>query len=68
VAHEAVELDERLRIEELLNALAGEQLALLALPLDRLFAAGVLRLVAQLLELLELRSRRFVAGRHGGGD
>ena len=60
VAHVAVELDERARIEQLLRALAGEQLALLTLPRDRLLAARVQRLVAQLLELLELPLRRIV--------
>ena len=67
VAHVPVELDERPWIEQLLGALAGEHLALLTLPLDRLLAAGVPRLVTQLLELLELPLRRVVAGRHGAG-
>ena len=51
---EAVELDEGARIEELDEPLAREQLALLALALDRLVGAGVLGLVAQLLQLVEL--------------
>jgi hypothetical protein len=52
---EAVELDEGARIEELDEPLAREQLALLALALDRLVGTGVLGLVAKLVELVELR-------------
>ena len=40
VAHEAVELDERAGIEELLEPLVGEQLPLRPLALDRLLGAG----------------------------
>src|SRR5580765_1730729 len=58
---EAVELDKGARIEELDEPFACEQLPLLALALDRLVGAGVLRFVAQLLELLELRLCRVVA-------
>ena len=47
VPHVAVELDERARVEQLLDALAREQLALAALPLDRLLAARVERLLAE---------------------
>ena len=47
MADEAVELDEAPRIEELLDPLAGEQLAARALPLDSLLVAGVQRFVAQ---------------------
>src|SRR5580765_4961111 len=65
---EAVELDEGARIEELDEPLACEQLPLLALALDRLVGAGVLRFVAQLLELIELRlcrvGARVVGRRH----
>ena len=66
--HVAVELDERAGIEELLDPLAREQLALLPLALDRLLGPGVQRLVAQLLELVELPVRRFVRLCHGEGD
>ena len=45
MADEAVELDEGARIEELDEPLAREQLALLALTLDRLLGAGVLGFV-----------------------
>jgi len=65
VANVPVELDERAGIEQLLDPLAGQQLALLALSFDRLLAARVPRLVAQLLQLLELALRRFVGGGHG---
>jgi hypothetical protein len=41
-----VELDERARVEQLLGALAGEQLPLRALLRDRLFTAGVASFVA----------------------
>src|SRR6185503_12021506 len=44
VLHEDVQLDERTR---------GEQLAALAVPLDRAWRAGVQRLAAQLLERLQ---------------
>src|SRR5581483_4253911 len=60
VADVAVELDERARVAELLSALAGEQPALLATPRDRLRAARVERLLAQLLEPLELARSRLV--------
>src|SRR6185369_12834793 len=65
---EAVELDEGARIEELDEPLACEQLALLALTLDRLVGAGVLGLVTQLLKLIKLRlggvGARLVGRRH----
>ena len=48
----AVELHEAAGIEELLDALACEQLAAGALPLDRALVAGVERLVAEGLKLL----------------
>ena len=38
---EAVELDERARVEQELDALAREELAPLVLPRDRLLGAGV---------------------------
>jgi hypothetical protein len=63
VAHEAVELDERARIEELLDPLAREELAALALPGDRALVPGVERLLAQPRELGEL----VLGGRLGGG-
>src|SRR5262249_43873126 len=68
VANVPVELDERSGIEELDQALAGKQLSLLALPLDRLLAAGVLGLLAQLLEPVELRLRRVGAIVRRGHD
>src|SRR5205085_7930290 len=46
VTDETVELDERARVEELDEALAREQLALLPLPVDGALAAGMLGLVA----------------------
>src|SRR5439155_1565489 len=65
----AVELDERTGIEQLDEPLAREQLPLLALPLDRLLGAGVLGLVAQLLEPVQLRlggvGARLVRRGHG---
>jgi hypothetical protein len=65
---EAVELDEGAGIQQLDETLAGEKLALLALALDRLVGAGVLGLVAELLELIQLRlgrvGARFVGRRH----
>jgi len=67
VAHVAVELDERPRIEQFLHPFAREHLALLALPFDRLLAARVQRRVPQLLELFELPLGRFVGRGHGFG-
>src|SRR5205807_6734558 len=70
VADVAVELDEGARVAEALGALAGEELSLRALPLDRLRAPGVARLVAERLHALELALRRlgtralFVCRRH----
>src|SRR5207244_3427860 len=69
MAHVAIELDERTRIQQLDEALAREQLSLLALPLDCLLGAGVLGLVAQLLKPVELRlggiGARLVCRSHG---
>jgi hypothetical protein len=48
----AIELDEGPRIEQLDESLARQQLALLALALDRLLGTGVLGLVPQLAELV----------------
>ena len=59
-----VELDERTGIEEALEPLAREQLALRALPLDRLLGPLVERAFAHLLETLELRPCRVLPGRH----
>ena len=54
VAGEEVELVERAVVEEVLDALAGEQLALGVLALDRAGRAGVVRLLAPLLQIVEL--------------
>ena len=54
VADEAVELDERAWIAELLGALAREQLAFGPLSLDGLRRAGVARLVSELGQPLQL--------------
>ncbi len=67
VAYEAVELDERARIEELLEALARKQLAALALALDVPLARRMERLLAQLLEPAELRLGRVVRLGHREG-
>ena len=61
---EAVELDEGAGIEQLLESLPGEQLPALALASDVLLAAGVQRLLAQLLEPTELGLGRVVGLRH----
>jgi hypothetical protein len=50
-------------VEEADRALAREQLALCSLTLDGALAAGVKRLLTQLLELLELRPGRLLVGR-----
>ena len=54
VAHEGVELLEGAGVEQLLDPLAGGELALGVLLLDRLLGGGVDRGLAQLLELGEL--------------
>src|SRR5262245_41076891 len=54
MADEGVELLERARVEQLVDPLAGRQLALLVLLLDRLLRAGVERLVAELAQIGEL--------------
>ena len=54
VADEGVELLERARVEQLLDPLAGGQLALRVLLLDRLLGGGVDRLLAQLPQVGEL--------------
>ena len=66
VPDEAVELDERARVEQQVDALAREQLPALVLPRDGLLGSRVLRLVAQLAEPGELRLGGLVAGRHAG--
>jgi hypothetical protein len=54
VTSEHVEFLEGARVEEVLDALAGEHLALLVLALDRALRAGVDGLVAALAEVLQL--------------
>src|SRR5207248_10496247 len=60
VADVAVELDERAGVAELLGPLAGEQLPRLRMLRDRLLRPMMLRLVAQLLQPVELLAGRFV--------
>src|SRR6185295_10454921 len=67
VADVAVELDERARVEQLDEPLAREELALLALALDRLVGAGVLGLVAEVPQLVELGLGGVGAGLVGRG-
>ena len=67
VSYEAVELDERARVEELLEALAGKELAALALSGDVLLARRMERLRAQLLEPAELRFGRLMRLGHSRG-
>ena len=66
VADVAVELDERARVEQLLDPLAGEQLPPLPLPCDRLLVARVRRLVGELLQPGELGGGRVVRLGHRG--
>src|SRR5207249_12045638 len=61
----AVELDEGAGIEQLLGPLAREELAPLALLLDRALAARVERVVAQLLQPLELGAGGVCLRGHG---
>ena len=61
---EAVELDERAGVEELLEPLTREELAALALASNVALARGVRRFLAQLLEPAELRLGRVVDLRH----
>jgi hypothetical protein len=63
VAGEEVELVERARVEEVLDALAGEHLALLVLTLDGAGRAGVVGLLAALTEIFELLDHGVT---HGG--
>jgi hypothetical protein len=63
VPDEPVELDERARVEQELEPLAGEELAALVLPCDRLLRARVLRGVTELAQPGELRLGRLVPGR-----
>jgi hypothetical protein len=60
----AIELEERARVEQSLDALAREQLPLLALAGDRALAAGVPRLLAQLGQLPQLGPGRIGFRRH----
>ena len=64
---EAVELDERARVEELLEPLAREELPALALARDVRLARRMERLLAQLLEPAELRLGRVVDLGHRRG-
>ena len=68
MANETVELDERARVEELLDPLVGKQLPGVVLPLDRRFAARVGGFLAQLREPIELPLGRFVGRGHGVAD
>ena len=63
----AVELDERARVEQLLDPLAREQLPALPLPRDRLLVARVRGLLGELLEPGELGGGRVVRLGHGRG-
>ena len=63
VAGQQVELVERARVEQVLDPLPGEQLALRVLALDRPLGAGVVRLVLALAQIVELGLHRVV--RHG---
>jgi len=65
VPHVAVELHERARVEQLLDPLAREQLALRALPLDGALARLVRRLLAVRQHPLELGLRGIAGRRHG---
>ena len=65
MADERIELDERPRIEERLDALARGALAALVLPRHGPLVARVLRLVAQSLEARELARGRVRIGLHG---
>ena len=58
VAGEHVELVERARVEQVLDALAGEHLALGVLPLDRPLGAGVEGLLLALGQLGQALAHR----------
>ena len=60
----AVELEERARVEELLDPFAGQKLALLALALHCTLTSRMTSLLAQLGKLTELAAGRFGVGRH----
>ena len=60
---EEVEFVERLGVEQGLDALASEQLALLVLTLDRAWASGVVGLLFSRLEIAELGVHGVVAHR-----
>ena len=66
VAGEHVELDERARVEQEVEALAGGELAPLVLAADRRLVAGRARLFLQLGELLEPLVDRVRGVGHGG--
>ena len=67
VADVAVELDERARVDELLDPLVREQLPALTLPRDRLLVARVRGLLRQLLQPGELGGGGVVRLRHRAG-
>src|SRR6266566_7641526 len=54
----AIELEERAGVEQLFDALAGEQLSLLALPFNGALAAGMPRLLAQFGQFPQLGTGR----------
>ena len=54
VTGQQVEFLERAGVEEVVDALAGEELALFVLTLDRTSGAGVKRLVAPVAKIIEL--------------
>ena len=64
VTDEAVELDERPRVEQEVDPLAGEELPALVLPRDRLVGPGVLGGLAELAQPGELLLGRLVPRRH----
>jgi hypothetical protein len=66
VTDEAVELDEAARVEEFLDALAGEELAALALARDGALVTGVECLLAEALQLGEFLLGRGLGGLRGG--
>jgi len=68
VADIAVELDERAGIQQFLETLASEELALASMPLNRFVASRVKRLLPKAAELIELRlggACAIVCRRHG---
>ena len=65
MADVAVELDERPRVEQLLDSLARQELPPLPLPGDGLLVAGVRRLLGELLQPGELGGGGVVSLGHG---